>query len=383
MESIKQSNHGNISQTIGNFYHYYIIVDKLFELEENEKIIIELYGDITRASKSEKVFIENYEIKHHESKNELNYANEDFWKTLKNWVNDIKNYQQDTKLILYTTSKLHKDLDAFENKTTDERLAILNNWKIRTQNKKILEHQEIIFRSEKNLKFILDKVLFKSEQVDYLNVKQHIIKNHKDYFEYFDDEYIKLNAIHTFVTLIISNLESNKKWEIDYEYFKNTRNEFIDKNKSTKKIIDENDLYEKSHDDLATKDLEKECLYVKKLKDIELDEDEILNASMNKYRAIKFADILLNHKQSIYDEKIANCKKIFINEWKNKRPIYKRKIKQLSQLDSSQNFYEALSETQKLCLHDEDNTQSFRRGYWHILADDEDEKIHWLIEDKK
>lgn len=30
----------------------------------------------------------------------------------------------------------------------------------------------------------------------------------------------------------------------------------------------------------------------------------------------------------------------------------------------------------------EDNTQSFRKGYWHILADDEDEKIYWLIEDK-
>ena len=97
MSEIKQSKHNNISPTIGNFYHYYIVVDKLFELEENEKIIIELHGDITRASKNEKVFIENYEIKHHESDNELNYANEDFWKTLKNWINDIENYQKDTK----------------------------------------------------------------------------------------------------------------------------------------------------------------------------------------------------------------------------------------------------------------------------------------------
>lgn len=93
-------------------------------------------------------------------------------------------------------------------------------------------------------------------------------------------------------------------------------------------------------------------MYIKKLKDIELDNDEILNASKNKYRALKFADILLNYKQSVYIDKILNCKEIFINEWKNKRPIYKRKIKQSSWLESSQNFYDELSNTEKLCLND-------------------------------
>lgn len=383
MSDKEKSKHNNIAQTIGNFYHYYVVVDKLFELEENEKIIIELNGDITRASKNEQVFIENYEIKHHESNNELNYANEDFWKTLKNWINDIQKYQENTKLILYTTSTLHKDLDNFENKNTEEKISLLKDWKNKTTNKKILEHHEVIFKNEENLKSILNKVLFKSKQVDYLNIKQDIIVNHKDYFEYFDDENIKFNAIETFITIIINSLENNKKWEIDYEYFKNKRNEFITKNKPSKKIIDEIELYDSSHDEQANKDLNKESLYVKKLKDIELDEDEILNASINKYKALKFADILLNYKQSVYEDKILNCKKIFIDEWKNKKPKHKRKIQELSQLKTSQNFYEELTETQKLCLHEEDNTQSFRRGYWHILADDEDEKIHWLIEDKK
>ena len=382
MNDKKKSKHNNISQTIGNFYHYYVVVDKLFELEENEKIIIELHGDITRASKNEKVFMDNHEIKHHESNNELNYTNEDFWKTLKNWINDIQNYQEDTKLILHTTSTLYKDLDNFENKDTEEKISLLKDWKNKTTNKKNLEHQEVIFENEEKLKSILNKILFKSEQVDYLNIKQQIIKNHKDYFEYFDDENIKFYAIETFVTIIINSLKSNKTWEIDYEYFKNKRNEFITKNQPVKRIIDETELYDNSHDKQAIKDLNKESLYIKKLKDIELDNDEILNASKNKYRALKFADILLNYKQSVYIEKILNCKEIFINEWKNKRPIYKRKIKQSSRLESSQDFYDELSNTEKLCLNDEDNTQSFRKGYWHILADDEDEKIYWLIEDK-
>ncbi len=383
MSNKKKSNHSNISQTIGNFYHYYVVVNKLFELKENEKIIIELFGDITRVTKNEKIFIENYEIKHHESENELNYANEDFWKTLKNWINDNENYHENTKLILHTTSTLHKDLDNFENKNTEEKISLLKDWKNKTTNKKILEHHEVIFKNEENLKSILNKVLFKSKQVDYLNIKQDIIVNHKDYFEYFDDENIKFNAIETFITIIINSLENNKKWEIDYEYFKNKRNEFITKNQPSKKIIEEIELYDNSHDKQAVKDLNRESLYIKKLKDIELDEDEILNASINKYRALKFADILLNHKRSFYTEKILNCKEIFKNEWKNKKPIHKRKMKQLSQLESSQNFYDELSNTEKLCLNEEDNTQSFRKGYWHILADDEDEKIYWLIEDKK
>lgn len=171
MSDKKKSKHNNIAQTIGNFYHYYVVVDKLFELEENEKIIIEVFGDITRADKNGKVFIENYEIKHHESNNELNYANEDFWKTLKNWINDIKNYQEDTKLILHTTSKLHKDLDNYEIKNEEEKISLLKDWKNKTTNKKILEHQEEIFRNEENLKFILNKILFMPEQVDYLNIK--------------------------------------------------------------------------------------------------------------------------------------------------------------------------------------------------------------------
>lgn len=381
---MNRSKHDNIAQTIGNFYHYLVVVDKLFELEKNEKIIIEIHGDITKVNVNENFFLENYEIKHHESDNELNYANEDFWKTLKNWINDIDNYQDDTKLILHTTSKLHSDFNDFETKNIKEKINLIDNWKSKTTNKKILEHHKTIFKNPTTLASILNKMIFSSEQIDYSNIKQDIIKKHKDYFEYFDDENIKLNAINSFVTIIIDSLKSKNKWEIDYEYFKNTRNEFIDKNKSSKKIIDELELHEETHNKLAKQDLTYKPLYIKKLNDIDLEGEETLLAAINKHRAIKFASILLDYKQSIYEEKIRGCKAIFIDEWKNKKAKHKRTIKQKTQLEASQNLYDELSETQKLCLHDEDNTQSFRRGYWHIIADDdkEEEKLHWLIEDR-
>ena len=69
---------------------------------------------------------------------------------------------------------------------------------------------------------------------------------------------------------------------------------------------------------------------------------------------MKFADILLNYKQSVYEDKILNCKKIFIDEWKKKNQNIKRKIQELSQLKTSQNFMKNLQKHKKLCLHEED-----------------------------
>ena len=57
MSTIDKSRHNNTSQTKENFYQYYIVIDKLFDLNEGEQIIIEVHGDITRAKKAENIFI--------------------------------------------------------------------------------------------------------------------------------------------------------------------------------------------------------------------------------------------------------------------------------------------------------------------------------------
>ncbi len=384
MNNINKSKHNNISQTIGNFYHYYVVIDKLFDLNEGEQIIIEVHGDITRAKKAENIFIENYEIKHHESGNALNYANEDFWKTLKNWVNDFDKYQKDTKLILYTTSSLDDNFKDFDTKTIEEKAAYLKDLSNKTDNIKIKAHCNVFFKDSNKLESILNKIIILAEQPNYMKIESEIINKHRDYFDLFDDV-VKKNVIEDLLGIIITSLKDKENWAIDYQYFKDKKRELVDKNVPNKKVIAESELYDDNHKYQANQDLINENLYIRKLKQIELSEPEILQASINKYRAIKFIDLLLKHKYGIYKEKLEHCEKSYTEEWCYKKPKHQRKIKNLSQLTASQEFYNEIydSEISKTHLYEEDKTKSFGRGYWHILADDEDktQQIYWLIEE--
>lgn len=370
---------------MGNFYHYYIVIDKLFDLNEGEQIIIEVHGDITRAKKAENIFIENYEIKHHESANVLNYANEDFWKTLKNWVNDFDKYQEDTALILYTTSSLDDNFKDFDSKTVKEKAAYLRGLSTKTDNIKINAHCDLIFKNSDKLESTLNKITILAGQPNYMTIESKIINKHKDYFDLFDDETVKKNVIEALLGNIITSLKDKETWAIDYQYFKDKKRELVDKNAPNKKVIDESELYDDDHKHQANQDLINEKLYIRKLKQIELTEPEIFQASINKYRAIKFTDLLLKHKYGVYKEKLESCEKSYTEEWCYKKPHHQRKIKNLSQLTASQEFYNAVydAEISKNHLYEEDKTKSFGRGYWHILADDEDktEQIYWLIEE--
>lgn len=385
MNTINKSRHNNISQTMGNFYHYYIVIDKLFDLNEGEQIIIEVHGDITRAKKAENIFIENYEIKHHESENTLNYANEDFWKTLKNWVDDHDKYQEDTKLILYTTSSLDDDFKDFDDKTVKEKVVWLRALSSKTKNTQIKGHCDVIFKDSNKLESILNKIIIFPEQPDYMKIETEIFNKHKDYFDLFDDVVVKRNVIEALLGNIITSLKDKDNWVIDYQYFKDKKRELVDKNAPSKKVIDENELYDDNHESQANQDLINEKLYIQKLKQIGLSNHEILQASINKYRAIKFTDLLLKYKYGIYKEKLEHCEKSYTEEWCYKKPHHQRKIKNLSQLTASQEFYNEVYDAgvSKIHLDEEDKTKSFGRGYWHILADDEDktEQIYWLIEE--
>jgi len=378
------SNHNNIPSTIGNFYHYLIVINKLFYLKENQKIIIEVNGDITIAKIDNSTFLENYEIKYHQDDNKLNYANEDLWKSIKNWVQDVDNYDESTRLILYTTSSLDDELIDFNRISIDERLELLKKWKQKTKNKNILSHVEIIFKNESKLKKVLEKIDLVSNKIDYQDKKNTIIIDHKDYFDSFEDNNeIKISATDNFMGKIIGALKNKNNWEIDFQNFREIRNEFLRKNQPNKKVIEESDILDIEETQI-NKDISDDKLYIKKLKDLEFQETELLNAGKDKYKAINFSHQLLNHSTTVYKDKLKDCEKIFIDEFKRKKAKHQRKSNSNGILQSSQDLCDEAMETDVLCLYDEDKTNSFRRGFWHILADDNEKpnQIIWLIEDK-
>jgi len=379
------SSHNNIPATKGNFYHYYLVIDKLFDLEKNQKIMIEVAGDITKATIDNEQFLENIEVKYHQGENELKYTNVDFWKSIKNWVKDIDKYSSNTKLILHTTSTLHPNLLNFNDKTIDERLELIEEWKLHTDNTEILGYYNFIKSKIETLRRVLNQIIFVSEQIDYSDVKIHIIQKHKDYFDTFEDnEHIKMDALVYFVGLIVDKLIDKNNWEIDFETFRTYRNAFIYNNQPNKKIIEESEILEVNEHEVI-ENINNNSLYIQKLNDIELGKDELLEAGRNKYRALNFSNKLMNYQSSMYSQKIKDCERIFINYFEGKKGRYQRKVKQKGHIESSQDLYDNLTDIEISCLHEEDKTQSFRKGLWHILADDEEKpnQISWLLKDEK
>lgn len=371
------STHNSLAQQIGNIYHYYIVVDKLFSLEDGQKLIVEVYGDITKASIYNTIFLENYEIKHHEGNDELSYSSEDFWKTIKNWINDSDKYSDQTKLILCTTSKLNSDLLNFESKTEEKKIELLQSWQTLTTNKKIQEHTKTIFADENILKKVLSKINFIQKHDDFSAIKECIIKDHKDYFDTFENQQNKLRVLVELLGSTIGEIKDKNNWEIDFDTFIKIRNDIQKKNLPKSIIVEQSDI---SHinDANVQGDISGESLYIKKLREISLDDEHILWAAKHKHMAINFANKLMDNSIGYYTQKLEACKDVFISHWSE------RKI----DFDSTQSkdFYkEIIADKEKLCLHDEDRTQSFKKGFWHILADDEKKpkQIYWLLEDKE
>jgi len=377
------SGHNNIPATKGNFYHYYLVINKLFDLEVNQKIMIEVAGDITKATIDNELFLENIEVKYHEGKNELNASNVDFWKSLRNYVNDVDKYTSNTKLILQTTSTLHSDLISFDNKTLEEKLLLLDGWSKDTKNKEIISHYEFIISQKDALSKILNQIVFVSEHINYSEIVSIVIKRHKNYFDFFEDEEkIKMDAISFFMGLIISKLEDKNNWEIDFVTFREYKNRFVEKNRPSKKIIDEIDILKVDNEQIQV-ELDKNLLYLQKLKNIDLNEEQLIDAGRNKYRALNFVNELMSHKISFYQDKMKDCEQVFLSTFASKQSRFQNKVKRNGLIESSQDLYEDLSDTEILCLHDEDRTTSFRKGFWHILADDEENnQVIWLLKDR-
>lgn len=377
--------HNNIDPTIGNFYHYCIVVSKLFLLKKNEKLVIEVYGDLTKVRINDNYFLENYEIKHHKDSNTLNYSNIDFWKTIKNWVENVDSYSSDTKLILYTTSTKDESLLNFNKKTKDEKLNLLTDWKDKTKNSEINDLNKTIFKNKTKLKNVLSKIQFETDMVKYEKVRNKIIEDNHIYFNIFkENTTIKIKAINYFIAEIISALKNKTNWEITDIQFRDIINDFADRNKIDNIKVEESDLkINVDEDNKLKEDLVSQPLYIQKLQEINLSQQKIKRASRHKIRAINFISQIQGNSFT-YGKKIEKCAEVFIDHLDEIKSDYDFEKDVSLNIENSKKVFDNAMKIDKLCLVDEDQTTSFRKGFWHILANDKEKKdIYWLIKDEE
>ncbi|SEC93512.1 hypothetical protein [Pseudomonas marginalis] len=100
-------------------YQLMVAVERCLDLEEDQALYIEIYGDVTVSSKTQ------IEVKFYSDSLTDNHGN--FWNTIKNWLDlrfDVGQYQ---KLLLVTTQKFgaRSKISVWNSSTAAERLSIM------------------------------------------------------------------------------------------------------------------------------------------------------------------------------------------------------------------------------------------------------------------
>ena len=86
----------------GDIYQYLIALKDCFELNDDEKLQIEVNGDVSILNETGGKF--QKEVKHHFGEKKLTDRDIDFWKTLANWYVEFDRIKGFTNLILHTTA---------------------------------------------------------------------------------------------------------------------------------------------------------------------------------------------------------------------------------------------------------------------------------------
>jgi hypothetical protein len=111
--------HDATASTEGTIYALYIAVQKCLEMTSGQKVIIERFGDVT-VSASQQLEVKKYD-------EPLTDNHENFWKTLKNWMQDGFDETLYTALVLCTTQAVASQslLKDWNSKDPDARIQIL------------------------------------------------------------------------------------------------------------------------------------------------------------------------------------------------------------------------------------------------------------------
>jgi hypothetical protein len=381
MSKIKQN---SLSQQMGNVYHYYVAIKLLLENNNWSKCEVEKLGDIALIDKNNKQIF-NIEVKHHIEKNELKAYEEEFLKTLSNWF-DIRNlFDENTKLILMTTSTISKGnpLQYWNLFTSDNKYKTLTENKIQENGATYVNMIKYFHKINENvdeLKELLSKFDIQHSLFNILEIRNEIKKT--SHFRLFkDDEKKKDKVIDELYGLIGRGLENKDKWEI-------TKSEFDQKLIESTTLIQDKQLRTDNSIDIKTIDTKilsyKDKQFIKKLENIEFREDVFQSAIDNYAKTIIEITERMTLSSSLeYDERLENYDKSLVKLVSDTKTECRYK-RGLSDIEKSQYSYFKIMNFTKIPFIPEefdDQTTFFQKGYLHFLADDEDEpkKICWSL----
>jgi len=361
------------------FYQCYIALERCFDLQENESVYIETYGDVTVMNEngSSQTEVKDYE-------KDLTNLDHNVWKTLKNWLND-PNVSKYKNLILLTTQDLSKNT-AFQKwniKNKDEKLSILD-----VINKSFLAHKTQAEDTKKLLEFVLDDL--KNEKLlEILN--KFIISSSQENDEELYKRLIqartygvpsdqKTDYINSLMGYIISPPVTSQNWEITYQSFQSKTTSLLEEFNSKTIIFPA--IYRSV---MATEDEEKqhsEYTFVKKID--EINYKDVKSDAISDFiytRKTIFEELSRYEVPTIHYD---NYEKEIHDTYKSKYNVASLSTENSKLTRDSKIFYNSvMGENTPNFRNFNDTPKRFRNGLLHQMADDEsgenERKITWKL----
>lgn len=369
---------------------FYLALEKCFDMDKNESIYIEKDGDVSLINNIDKEKGKQTELKEYSENDNLTDSHLNFWNTLNNWLSSNFDSKKYKFLILATTQEIgiKSYLQKWNTANTNEREGILNNiltdaesrYKIALEKDKkaslpeSLKLMRLVLSDNKKLLNIIDKVFIDSSVLK----RNELVVKLKNVNLKFVPEDNRESVLNSLLGYIIQSEEYNKGWEISYDNFSL---ELIDINS---KYNINSGLFPYVKELTIIPESKKQELveydFVKKIKEIKYD--SVIPRSLKHYW---FTFNTINNEFKTRTQRVDSLLQ-FQNELKDDySSVYDRMSRNCNDLEidsKSQDFFDTIMERDMINIDIFNNTPpTFKKGMYHILADEKDEII-WKLKNK-
>lgn len=356
-------------------YQFLVALEKCFEMQEDESIWIEKYGDVT-SSNGEQIEVKDYQ-------KDLTDLDHNVWKTLKNWLDDGFDTSYYHSLILLTTqtiSTTSKFAD-WNSKNKDEKLEILNSIaeKYAEQKKKDRTTQKLlgsILESSKNDKLleVLEKFIIHSEADNDEALYKRLIETRTDgVIEEKKDEYLDSLVGH-----VIKPEITSAGWQIKNKEFRQKTKSLIETYTSKTKVFPKIEMNPINEDIVEN---HQSYLFVKKIEDIDYDEVKSEAISDLIYARRTLNEELKNYE--ISKKEYEHYESEVFKSFERKHRSALLDTNSTNHIKESKKLYNNVTDEIAPDFYNFNNIpKSYRNGLLHEIANDNDDptKLIWKLE---
>ncbi|BCZ45804.1 hypothetical protein psyc5s11_18710 [Clostridium gelidum] len=373
----------NTLKTLGFIYQTYIGLIKCLEMKENDTVVIENLGDVTKISA--KGNSEQIEVKHHLESKSISDRSDEIWNTVWNWYNNFDEYKNIDEFILFTTANLSDN-------------SVFKDWEIQDENNKYDTFKNIgvkprdkeesfrntynkIFNSKheiNKLKGVLNRFKILSKQE---TIKTIINKYELTTFKFLSEKIIMEEFVASLIGILLTIPIKAKDWTISYKEF-----DTIFKEYSKRFAVDSNiplpmefENYEVTQDENNTIKCKR---FVEEINNIDL-KDEVADAINNYCRTYKTIIGYFNNN-TVKSKDLNDYKGDLTKTLNFRRKSYKVECQNDDNrlMPKSQKLYFDAMELDTRNLNGVSNNRSFfQAGVIHIIVDEGE--LRWYVGDKK